>query len=353
MVGFQASVHLEDRPDPTPTPLRRRLAPDSSVPNPDREHLGLLAGLPRRIIFVAGAHRTGTSLLHRMLASAADVDFVTYYDVCEFPRLLEQRVRGGRDEAVARVAAQLAAMAGSRGIDQIPVGALEPEEYSGVLRRSCVGLDRCRPYSNPCLEPLRLLARKKAFLAERPQPLLLKGPIDSYDGLLRVDATLPDVTFVFVHRHPLPTLCSNVRSWRTLVETPNPWFAELDRGYRGLLSQPELLEAARRLCGSEGHVRDLCARIRTGMLHALEVEDALPAHRVVHVRYEDLCRAPATELARVLALLGLEQSATFRESIAAPRPEDGGELLNRIHDESIESWRAYLNRHGYADRPEA
>ena len=319
----------------------------------DREHLQLLAGPPRRIIFVAGMHRTGTSLLHRMLASVADVDFVTFYDVCEFSRLLDHRIRGGREEAIAVIESRLAPLAGRRGIDRIPVGALEPEEYSGVLRRSCVGLDRCRPYSNPDLEPLRLLARKKAFLADRPRPLLLKGPIDSYDGLLRVDAALPDITFVFVHRHPLTTLESHVRCWRNLLETPNPWFAELDRGYRGLLSQPELLDAAKRHCGSEGHVRGLCARIRTGVLHALEVEHTLLAHRVVHVRYEDLCRAPATELARLLASLGLEQARPCGEPVAAPRSEEVDESLSRIHAESIESWRAYLRRHGYPDRPEA
>lgn len=323
------------------------------MPTPDDAHLARLGGFPDRVIFIVGMHRTGTTLLHRSLVSMADLDFVSLYEVCEFPRLLDQRIRGDRDAAVAALEARLAPSGGVRGIDHLPVGALEPEEYGGVLRRSCVGLDRCRPYSNPDLEPLRLLARKKAFLADRPRPLILKNPIDCYDGVFRLAEAIPGATFVLLHRHPLPTIDSNVRSWRRLLEAPNAWFAEIDRGYRVLLRMPELLESHRRSYGSDDDLRTLFVRIRTGMMHALEVEKRLPANRVVQIRFEDLCAAPETELTRLLDALGLDQVRPLEETVAAPRSRGGGAALNRIHDELLESWRPWLRRHGYPDRPES
>lgn len=319
----------------------------------DLPHLDRLGGFPPRSIFIAGANRSGTSWLHRLLSTAADADHVSFYDVVEHSRLMEHRIRGDETEAIAAIETELSNFGPDRGIDSVRIGALEPEEYAGVMRRSYVGLDRRRPYSNPDLAPLRLLARKKRWLSNRPRPLLLKNPIDTYDGVHRLAEAVPDASFVFLHRHPRPLMDSNVEQWRRLLADRNPWFAGLDRGYRFLFESPETLAAARSECGSETHVRGLRDRIRTGMFHFLLMERTLPEDRVVSVRYEDLCASPESELDRVLRELGLEAVGPIRDAARTPRASPPDPLIERIHDESIESWRPYLRRVGYADLPDA
>ena len=319
----------------------------------DAAHLDRLGGFPPRSIFIAGANRSGTSWLHRLLSTAADVDHVSFYDVVEHTKLMEHRIRGDELETIAAIETELSSFGSDRGFDPVRVWALEPEEYAGVMRRSYVGLDRKQPYSNLDLAPLQLLARKKRWLSSRPRPLLLKNPIDTYDGVQRLAEAIPNASFVFVHRHPRPLMASSVDQWRYLLASRNPWFARLDRGYRLLFASPDLLAAARSECGSETHVLGLRDRIRTGMFHFLEVERALSADRVVSVRYEDLCASPEAELDRVLRELRLDAVGPIRDAARPPRKLALEPVIERVHGESIESWRPYLRRLGYADRPEA
>jgi len=321
---------------------------------PDDEHASRLGELPDRVIVIAGSHRSGTTLMHRMLAGSGAVETITYLDVVEFPRLLDHHLRGRWDEVVAAWRTRMATFGPTRGIDEVPVGPLEPEEYGGVLRRSVVGIDGRRPYANLDFGPLLQLARKKRFLSAAsgspPRPLVLKNPVDTYDGVLRLDEVLPNATFLFVHRHPLAVLQSTVASWIHLLNEWNPWYAGLDRQYRRLHEIPGLLERARTHAVGETAVREVRDRIRTGMEHFLEVERRLPRDRVVSVRYEDLCGDPDGATSWVMDRLRLE--GAIRPDVVARRPMRVGDLVRRVHDESIASWRPYLDRLGYADQPE-
>ena len=89
------------------------------------------------------------------------------------------------------------------------------------------------------------------------------------------------------------------------------------------------------------------------MFHFLEVERALSADLVVSVRYEDLCASPEAELDRVLRELRLDAVGQIRDAARPPRKLALEPVIERVHGESIESWRPYLRRLGYADRPEA
>jgi len=323
------------------------------MPAPDTAHLDRLGGFPPRSIFIAGTNRSGTTWLHRLLSTAADVDHVSFYDVVERASLIEHRLRGDEAETIAAIDAELARFGSDRGIDPVRIGALEPEEYAGVMRRSYVGLDSRHPYSNPNLAPLRILARKKCWLASRPRPLLLKNPIDTCDGVHRLAEAIPNASFVFVHRHPRPVMASSVHMWQEVLTDLNPWLASLDRGYRVLFSSPDALAAVRSHCGTEAHVLGVRDRIRTAMFHFLDMERTLPEDRVVSVRYEDLCASPEAELERVLRELRLEAVGSVRDAARTPRASIPDPLIERIHDESIESWRPYLRRVGYADLPDA
>lgn len=330
----------------------------------DDQYESRLPPPPERVVVIAGLHRTGTTLLHRLLAATGGVEVVRHLDVVEFPRLVHLYETGGLDAVAAQWNATLAAHGPTRGIDDVPIGALEPEEYGGVLRRSVVGLDRRRPYGNPDLRPLVRLARKKRHLAgpasgttrtSADRPLVLKNPIDCYDGLWRLDAAIPNAFFIIVHRHPLSAIRSAAASWTRLLAERNHWFAGLDRDYGRMHDIPGLIDSVRAHARSEAYHSELRDRYLVGVNHLLDVASRLPPERTISVRYEDLCATPDVELDRLLRTLEtrvrLEGAMPSTEGIIASPTPRHDPVAERMFEGSIESWRPLLRRLGYADHP--
>ena len=116
------------------------------------------------------------------------------------------------------------------------------------------------------------------------RPLLIRNPANSARiAVLR--AIWPEARFIHIHRDPGAVYASSVRMFSTLVR-------ELSLG-RG-----------------EADCAALVRRVYPRLMRTL-IEDSasLPPGRFVEVRYEDLCRAPMAEIARVHAALGLTLEA--------------------------------------------
>ena len=89
-----------------------------------------------------------------------------------------------------------------------------------------------------CPPLLRQLCARKALLEGRDRPLLLKSPPDYAGGIARLADAFPHARFIVIHRHPLPTLQSQVRAWRATILRRNSYLALIDLGYRTLLEDP-------------------------------------------------------------------------------------------------------------------
>src|SRR5437867_8116334 len=61
---------------------------------PDAPYLAQLKALPSTLVFIMGCHRSGTSLLHHLLAYTGQVNYVTAYDVVHYDSMLFNRVTG-------------------------------------------------------------------------------------------------------------------------------------------------------------------------------------------------------------------------------------------------------------------
>ena len=269
--------------------------------------------LSDQLVFLLGPHRSGTTYLHQVLADTGAFDFISYYDIAEFPRLLTNHEAGLTAESIQRLQQEIEHFGETRGFDQVPIGPLQAEEYGYLLSRSPFNIYNSEPISNTDFEPLKSLCAIKRTISSSEKLILLKNPNDFYDGFVRISETFPRSRFIFIHRHPLHVFNSQIRVWRNLLEKRNPWFAKIDATYAEIHDKPELKMAFKiSLLSGRGLMRVMDTLCK-GYLFYLK-HYSLLGTRSVSVRYEDLCRAPSETLHGIMDTLSLSISMGFPDT---------------------------------------
>ena len=301
----------------------------SSLTPPDAPYLGQLQALPASLVFIMGCHRSGTSLLHHLLAYTGQVNYLTAYDVIHYDALLANRLMGREAQVKAELQQRLGVVK-NRGLDHLPVGVDLPEEYRFLLTTFAISLSwqsrqRLDEIFAPHLTPRTLdkfleICRKKHFLAPHDQPLVLKNPADYYFNFLAVHQMLPQAKFIFLHRHPLQVLNSYLQSFGPLLEQKSPYWALLDPGYNRLFG---LVALKRRLAAlsmrTSWYTRLVLARLIASFRYYLDNIVHIPQDQYVVIRYEDLCHDPKDCLVTLGARLNLPIVPRVPEHFVAPR----------------------------------
>ena len=257
-------------------------------------------------IFLLGFWRSGTTLLHNLLAMDPQWGFVNTYQAALPDVFLagQRRVRG-------MIESRLPA---NRGVDNIPVELAMPQEEEIALMCSSglspyVSLNFPRT-ADETLEYLFLddgLAGRKrerwraeyvkllkaASYYMDGKPLVLKSPSNTS----RIAALLelfPDARFVYLQRNPYDTL----RSYAHLLRLMNGWHALQSVDFDELLLRQ--VKIYRRMAEAYLAQREL-----------------IPAGRLVELRYEALELDKTGQIRRIYDALGLEGYDAF-----APRLTD-------------------------------
>src|SRR5277367_4991891 len=101
---------------------------------PDDSFLHLLKDVAFRPVFIIGDHRSGTTLLYRILAETGSFAVFTAYHVVNYNEILANHCAGREQEATEALSARFTALGlSNRIIDSVPVGPDAPEEYGFVL----------------------------------------------------------------------------------------------------------------------------------------------------------------------------------------------------------------------------
>ncbi len=165
-----------------------------------------------------------------------------------------------------------------------------------------------------------------------------------------VKAALPEARFIFIHRHPIHVINSQLRATRSLLTTRNAYVALIARWYAQLFDKPVQLFAARLLFSSHF---DLGLRIATrhvvrATTYFLQHVDSLTETDYVSVRYEDLCEDPETHVARILKFLALKQRFHVAyHAFIEPRPLRLLPEVARKYDGIRQKLQPYCAYHGY------
>jgi len=318
----------------------------------DSRHAALLANVSFRPVFIISDHRSGTTLLHRLLAETGCFNFVSAYHVIRSPDILANHLEGKEEEARRQVMNQFQQLGvKDRIIDNVPVTPELPVEY-GFILSAATGMRRPR-ITRDTLPAFLELCRKIQVISDPAKPLLLKNPWDVLN-FAEIKARFPDSRFIFIHRHPFFILTSQLRAIRSMLAAKNHFAAMIAPWYAQLFDQPLRLFAARFLDSPPFRIWE-----RLLGVHAVRVAEyflrnigSLPATDWVSVKYEDLCRQPDETMGKVLQFARVSPAAnvSYRDQIE-PRPSKVMEEILRTYRRIRPRIQPYLSFHGYEAEP--
>jgi hypothetical protein len=313
----------------------------------DAGFLHLLKDVAFRPVFIIGDHRSGTTLLYKILADTQCFHVLTAYHVIYYDRILANHCEGREAEAQKELAERfVAAGLGDRIIDNVPVRPNTPEEYGFVLE------DSRRPHVRPeNRDRMVEICRKLRFTGAGDKPVLLKNPWDVL-SFVTLRSCFPDARFVFLHRHPLAVINSQLRAIRSLIRERNEYTALLAKWYARMLKSPAEMAWMRLVFASalplwKGIVPKHVLRANK---YGDENIGQIPAADRISLRYEDLCREPRQAIERLLDFLGVSPAVNLPyESMIAPRDPEVLPEIEQARKGILKPFRPYLNSHGYND----
>jgi len=319
--------------------------------NSDETHLWKLGSLPDRLIFILGPHRSGTTYLHQALVDTGAFDYISYYDLVEFDRLLVNQETGRREAVIQSLREEMESFGPTRGIDHMPISPLHAEEYGFLLEKRYHNIQQTSHISNTDFEPLKTLCRKKRFLSPEQKPLILKDPIDFYDGFIRISENFPTAQFIFIHRHPLTVFNSHILFWRNLIQSKNLGLAKIDRSYDTLFDSPKQLQAIHLITLSPRGLQLLFEKLCNAYDFYINHIQLLDSDRVVSLRYEDLCKNPLDVLRRIIHTLDLPISEEHLDVRPSPRKMAILPEVERTYRANAERIKPYLDHLHYSIMP--
>lgn len=296
-------------------------------------------------VFVLGHWRTGTTLLHDLLAADPAFAAPTTYE-CLFPGhfLLTEDVLAP---------ALTVFLPRKRPQDDVPVGADRPQEEEFAYANMGLGTPyntMAWPRHGPAdtdyldlegLTPAEREEWRRGFLwlyrrlaLKHDRPLVLKSP--AHTARLKLLTVLfPHARFIHIARNPLAVVPSTVRLWRALYATQG-------------LHNPPLVDD-----WLEAHVLDTFARLAA---RYEETRGLIGDGRLAEIRYEDLAAHPKAVLRDLYARLHLgrfEAAEPFFDDYLAAR---GDHRVARYDDVPAPLRQAiaarlgpYIDRFGYRD----
>lgn len=295
-----------------------------------------------RCLFLLGAHRSGTTWLHQLLATSTQISCLTYWDV------LQQLHKGSTSLNRNDIQKSLEKEGASRGFDDVAVGLDLPEEYGFLLEHGAFGMYTRRPISNSDFGPLRQLLDNKAKDFAQPKWLMVKNPVDFYDGFLHISEQFPDSKLLFLHRHPFAVFRSQVMAWRHLAKSYNTYLATLDPTYAKAMADPRSRAALQFSLYSRTFLETMLLTLAESFDFHLEHEQEL-SQQAMRLRYEDLCRDPLPTLAKVSDWLGLSHGLAAPERLSVQtRRLTQDPLILEVYATHSERFSAYRQWLGYA-----
>lgn len=286
---------------------------------PDEPYLYLLPNVDFNPIFIMGDHRSGTTLLYKILVATECFTFINAYHVINYNEILSNYVNKTQDRAHQALEEQFKSLGISdRVIDRVAVNPNLPEEY-GFILKNIVGDESCITPQN--LPLFQQLCRKVQFVSNSDKPLLLKNPWD-FSQFMYVKSAVAKTRFIFIHRHPIHTINSKLKAVRSFLSNWNPYIALISKRYKKLFANPlqrffYLMLYSRYF---DLGLRQVTQQSLGSTTYFLQNIEALSQTDYVAVRYEDLCNRPEETILRILGFLGLETRAILAsKTLIEPR----------------------------------
>ena len=298
-------------------------------------------------VFILGVHRSGTSILYKMLTATGCFNPVTAYHLLNYHELLSNHHEQKEEDAKQKLTDSfLRKGLQDRGIDQLKVTADFPEEYGFLLNTQTLQMSITK--KNVAL--FTELCKKIQYIAGNDKPLLLKNPYD-FPNFLYIKQMFPNARFVFIHRHPLKTISSTLSAIRMILMKKNTYTAQLSAVYDKFYMNPLLLQPLRFIFHtlSECGVVLLTRITAQATRYYLKNIENLPKDVHISITYEEFCQYPQETLDSIMERLSLNMRTPIdAASLMKPRKVDVDHSVQQLQNYIFNSMNAYYDTFHYA-----
>lgn len=160
----------------------------------------ILANHSRKVefkpIFIIGDHRSGTTLLYKLLIMSGKVNYLSSYNVIKYDQILSNHFNNTEIKEKKDINNYLTSKnIENRGMDLVEVNADLPEEYGFILRRKS-GTSHLNEENHKVLKEV---CAKLSILNPHNHLILLKNPYDS-DNISYIKSVFPNAKFIITTR---------------------------------------------------------------------------------------------------------------------------------------------------------
>ena len=312
----------------------------------DRKHLEKLEHVDFRPIFVLGLHRSGTSILCKMLCATGNFNPVTAYHLIRYSQILDDHAQGRAGESRRELTREFKQKGlEDRGIDELQPSADFPEEYGFLLGQHTSQM-RITSANVPVFTEL---CKKIQCVSGNGRPVLLRNPYD-FSNFVYIKSAFPNARFVFIHRHPFRTLSSAIQAVKLLLTNRNEYVAELWDAYGEIFRNPLRLRVLRFLFFRIPVVGAIWLTVNASRATKYYLRNIgyLAREDYVSITYEQLCQTPTACIATIMESLGVEADNTVNTaSLIKPRDPRLDPSVSRIRRLIYRTMKSYFSAYGY------
>jgi len=313
----------------------------------EKQYLKEINHIDFQPVFILGVHRSGTSILYKMLTATGCFNPVTAYHLIDYDELLSNSHEQKEQQAKRQLTESfLKEGLRDRGIDRLKITADFAEEYGFLLgnrtRRMRITKQNVALFIELC--------KKIQFIAGNHKPILLKNPYD-FPNFLVLNELFPNARFVFIHRHPLKTISSTLQAVRTILQEKNPYTARLSRIYNTFFSNPLLLFPLRFMT----HTLAICSIVALTRMTKKSTEyyqkniEKMPKEDYISITYEELCLYPQETLQRIMEKLSLTTLQNVdAATLISPRNVDVDKSVQKLQPFIYKTMKSYFDCFHYS-----
>ena len=312
---------------------------------PDDHYIQELQHVNFQPVFILGVHRSGTSILYKMLSATGSFNPVTAYHLINYHELLTNHHENTEEYARQKLTESFKAQGlADRKIDSLKVTADFAEEYGFLLSEKTIRM---------VLSPKNILlftemCKKIQYLAGNTKPILLKNPHD-FSNFLFIKQRFPNAKFIFIHRNPLKTISSTLKAFQVIFQNKHPYMARLlpmyEKFYHFQLLLPLRLIF---LTAPELGVMYITRTTEKATKYYLENIEKLPQDDYIAITYEEFCVHPQKTIEDIMQKLSLTMKTPINAaSLMNPRNVNVDENVRKMQPYMYRSMKHYYETFGY------
>ena len=278
----------------------------------DNIYLPKLDNINFKPIFIMGVHRSGTTILYKLLSNTDCFNIVTTYHIFRYNEILYNHIKNLEKKSKENLNESFKNKSiHARKIDKLKITSDFPEEYGFVLSKKN-GPNKITPET---FKTFITLCKKIQFISKNNKPILLKNPFD-FTNFLYIKSILPKSKFIFIHRNPFKTLNSQLTARRTLFQQKSEYMSLLSPSYQKIFENIIFLCFIRFINSPNNQIRTIQTinKLTRETNYFLKNIKLLNKTDFICIRYEDLCEKPNTKIIEILKFLKIKEKKLLQFS---------------------------------------